>query len=114
MGEKLKENWYVIVFSCFVASVMSVGITSAWARWNRGDEAILQEDYDKDRVIIFEKIDKSKDSANEYTITAIKAHEEKESIRDKAIEKMFEIIIKNQDKILNKHDSRITRLENKN
>lgn len=43
----------------------------------------------------------------------ILAHEEKDIIRYQSINMMFKTIIENQDKILNKHDARLTRLENK-
>jgi uncharacterized membrane protein YgaE (UPF0421/DUF939 family) len=42
---------------------------------------------------------------------AIKAHEEKEEARDEAVEKMFNKIIENQDKISIQYHNRITWLE---
>jgi len=52
-------------------------------------------------------------ASHEYVDKSISTHEEKEELRDELIETMFNVIISNQEKIMDNHDVRITKLEDR-
>lgn len=80
MGDKLKENWIVILFTAFISSAISISVASAAVKWGEIDNAVSESEF-----VIFKKSEEErnqeiKEETIEYVNSSFNNHEAKEQI----------------------------------
>lgn len=120
MGEKLKENWPVIVFTAIISSLISVGVASAAVKWGKIDDAVSEAEFiefktdeeKRNKEILFEN--------KKYVDDSFNNHEAKEQLVFENVKLMIgetkiqnEEILKGLNRVIELSEERITRLENK-
>lgn len=120
MGDKLKENWLVIVFTVILTSFISIAFTSAAVKWGKIDDAVSETEF---KIFLIEeekRNEKVREDAIEYTNSSFNNHEAKEQLEFanvklliKGTQEQNDDILKSLNKIIDLSEKRITRLEDK-
>lgn len=120
MGEKLKDNWPIIVFTAFISAIFSIGIASAAVKWGKIDDAVSESEFEIFQKEELDRNNKIQAESIKYTDRMMDNHEIKEQLMLNRIENIITLSNEKQDAFLQGQkdliqsiDSRLKRIEDK-